>query len=245
MRLEDEATVLTLAPHGEHGAVVRFLGAAHGLRPGYVPGARSRRRRADLVPGTRVRVRFSARTEDALPTAAVEVLASRALLAFAPATAALLYYATRIVAARLAEADPHPRLAAALELLLDRCAAGAPLAPALARFELTLLAELGFGLDLGACALSGATTGLAFVSPRTGRAVSAAAVAGAPWAHRLLPLPAFLVDPNAPVTDAGDALALTGHFIGRNLVADRPDLAEARALAVLAAAPGCALSPAP
>lgn len=220
MDFQDTALVLTLLPHGENGAVVRFLALEGGLRAGFVAGARSKSKRAHLHPGNRVALSLRARTEGQLPTAAIEPLESRALLAFEPQSASMLAWLTELTAAALAEAVPHPRLAGALDALLAGLGAGMdPTAAraALARFELLLLEEEGFGLDLGSCALGGAVADLAFVSPKTGRAVSRAMAAGQPWAPQLLPLPSFLLDGGkASTADVAAGLALTGHFLARH-----------------------------
>lgn len=235
MRVTDIAIVLTALPHGEHGAVVRLLGETLGLVAGYVAGARGRRMRALVQPGNRVSLALSGRAEGQLPAAALELVRSRALLAFAPQAAAALAWVTGMTAAALAERDPHPRLYAALDALLDGLDAGladAALAGAVARYELLLLADCGLGLDLSGCAMGGSGDALAFVSPRSGRAVSRQAAAGQSWAGRLLPLPAFLLEQGDAVADAGTAmqgLALTGHFLRRHWLADRPALAALRA----------------
>jgi DNA repair protein RecO (recombination protein O) len=214
---EDEALVLTALAHGENGAVVRFLTMRGGLRAGYVAGARGRARRALLHPGNRVALSLRARTEGQLPGATVELIESRALLAFRPQAAAMLAWLSDLTATALSEAVPHPRLAAALATLVSGLAAGMDQTAAragLARYELLLLAEEGFGLDLTACALGGQASDLAFVSPRTGRAVSRAKSAGQPWAARLLPLPAFLLSGvSATEAEARLALSLSAHFL--------------------------------
>lgn len=217
--IADEALVLTLRPHGEHGAVVRFLGLSHGLLAGHVAGARGRGRRAALQPGNRVALRLKARVAGQLPSAELELARSRALLAFAPETAAGLAWACALVVAALPEGVAHPALAARLDRLLDRMEDGPGWAADLVRLEVALLAEMGVGLDLGACALGGPADDIGFVSPRSGRALSRARAAGQPWAHRLLPLPAFLRDPEAPAdaADLADGLRLTGHFLAREL----------------------------
>lgn len=234
MEQQDDALVLTALPHGEHGAVVRFLTRASGLVAAYVHGARSRRRRADLAPGNRVRLAWRARREDQLPTATVEPLASRALLAFHPATAAALAYLVQLLAGALAEGEACPELYLGFDVLLDRMAADGEWQTAMVRFERDLLSGLGFGLDLAGCALTGRATDLGFVSPSSGRAVARAAVAGQPWAARLLPLPAFLADDGAAATpaDIRAGLALTGHFLARHLFVDLPRAAALRAEAV-------------
>lgn len=233
VEIADDALVLTMLPHGEHGAVVRFLGLSRGLLSGYVAGARGRGKRGLLQPGNRVALRLAARREGQLPTAAIEPLASRALIAFAPGPAAALSWLTELTAAALYEAVPHPRLAAALDGLLEALSAGLDgpaMRLAVARYELLLLEEEGFGLDLGRCALGGAADDLAFVSPRTGRAVSRAKVAGAPWAGQLLPLPPALLEGGAATAaQAQEALRLTGHFIARHWLSGRPKLEAVRA----------------
>jgi DNA repair protein RecO (recombination protein O) len=217
---EDEALVLTALPHGENGAVVRFLTMRGGLRAGYVPGARGKARRALLHPGNRVALSLRARAEGQLPGASAELIESRALLAFRPQAAAMLAWLCELTATALSEAVPHPRLAAAFDALLSGLAADMDATAAralLARYELLLLEEEGFGLDLSACALGGAASDLAFVSPRTGRAVSRQRSTGQPWAARLLPLPAFLLsgDP-ATEEEARQALSLSGHFLAQH-----------------------------
>jgi DNA repair protein RecO (recombination protein O) len=236
LSFEDEALVLTVLAHGETGAVVRFLSFAGGLRAGYVPGARGKTKRALLHPGSRVALKLVARAEGQLPGATVEPVASRALIAFEPGAAALLAWLCELTAAALAEAVPHPRLAGALDALLEGLSAGldgAGAGAALARYELLLLEEAGFGLDLAACALGGAVDDLGFVSPKTGRAVSRAKAAGQPWAPRLLPLPGFLLRGGAASADeVATGLALTGHFLARHwLAGDRLQGLRARAVA--------------
>ena len=235
LSFEDEALVLTSLPHGENGAVVRFLSITGGLRAGYVPGARGKGKRAVIHPGNRVALALRARAEGQLPGATVELVQSRALLAFEPLPAAMLGWLTELTAAALAEAVPHPRLAAALEALLNGLAAGMdPVSAraALARYELLLLEEEGFGLDLSACALGGPATDLAFVSPKTGRAVSRARSEGQPWAPQLLALPPFLLTgARASADEAVAALALSGHFLARHwLRGERLEALRARAI---------------
>lgn len=234
--------MLLLRPHGENGAVVRFLTFAGGLRAGYVPGARSRARRALLVPGNRVRLHLRARTEGQLPTARLEALQSRALIAFDASAAAMLHWLSALTAETLAENVPHPALAAALDAMLAGLAAGAGAAARqmwLVRYELLLLQEAGFGLDLGACALGGPADDLAYVSPKTGRAVSRAKAQGQPWQHRLLPLPAFLLGNTAPTAaELRDGLALSGFFLFRHWpFADAVKQLRARAIVATPAAP--------
>jgi len=228
---EDEALVLTALPHGEHGAVVRFLCRQSGLRAGYVAGARGKRMRATLHPGNRVALRLRVRSEGQLPTASAEVAESRALLAYTPGPAAVLMWLTELTAAVLAEAVPHPRLVDTLDTILAGLSAGmdgSTMRLAVARYELLLLQESGFGLDLESCALGGRADDLAFVSPNSGRAVSRAMAAGQPWAPRLLPLPAALFSGEGSPADAADALRLTGHFLELHWLHQRPALRAIR-----------------
>jgi DNA repair protein RecO (recombination protein O) len=242
LSFEDEALVLTSLPHGETGAVVRFLCLAGGLRAGFVPGARGKGKRALLHPGNRVALVLRARAEGQLAGAAVELVASRALLAFEAQSAALLAWLTELTATALAEDVPHPRLAAALDALLDGLSAGMDQTAAragLARYELLLLEEEGFGVDLSACALGGRAEGLAFVSPKSGRAVSAEKAAGQPWAGQLLALPAFLRDGGPATPDQADkALMLSGHFLARHWpFGERLEALRSRAIGSTRAAP--------
>lgn len=223
MHLLADAIVLSIRAHGEHGAVVRALTRADGVQPGYVRGGHSRRLRPALQPANTIRGEWRARTEEQLPALTVELIHSRAALHAEPLPAAALDWLAALTAATLPEAQPCPALFDALSGVLDAVEA-APAARgwagALARYELLLLAELGFGLDLSACTVTGAVDDLAFVSPRSGAAVSRAGAAG--YETRLFPLPAFLRDGGeAALADALDALAITGHFLERDVMTDR------------------------
>lgn len=223
MHIATEAIVCAVLVHGEHGVVARLLTPADGLQPGYVRGGRSRRLRPILMPGNVVAAEFRARTDTQLAALTVEPVHSRAALHGEPLAAAAIDWATALTAATLPEAQPYPRLHAALDGLLAAIEA-APTArgwaTALARYELLVLAELGFGLDLSACAGGGTADDLAFVSPKSGAAVSR--TMGAPYADRLLPLPRFLIQGGGAEWDElFDGLRLTGHFLKRDLLADR------------------------
>jgi DNA repair protein RecO (recombination protein O) len=223
VRLSTPAIVLALRSHGEHGAVIPLLTPGHGLVAAYVRGARGRRMRPVLMAGNVVEARLSSRTEAQLPQAEVELVHSRGPLLSEPLIAAAIEWATVLTASALPEGQPYPPLYLALGALLDAIEA-APSASgwgaALVRFELLLLAELGFGLDLGRCAISGATDALVAVSPRSGRAVSA--VEAEPYAGQLLSLPAFLREGGeASWSEIANGLALTGHFLARDVLTDR------------------------
>ena len=232
MRIETKAIVCALRSHGEHGAVVRLMTPEHGLQAAYVRGARGRRMRPVLIPGNVVQAGLAARTETQLPQATVELVHSRAPLLSEPLPAAAIEWATVLTAAALPEGQPYPRLYEALEGLLDAIEA-APSASgwgaALVRYELLLLAELGFGLDLDRCAVTGANDNLVAVSPKSGRAVSAAEAE--PYAGKLLPLPAFVkAGGSGSWPEIAQGLDLTGHFLTRDVLADRSQpLGEARA----------------
>ena len=223
MRIDAPAIVCALLSHGEHGAVVRLMTRDHGLQAAYVRGARGRRKRPVLVPGNVVAARLSARTDSQLPQAEVELLHSRAPLLSEPLPAVAIEWATALTATALPEGQPYPRLHQALDGLLSAIEA-APAASgwgaALVRFELLLLAELGFGLDLEQCAAGGGSDSLSAVSPRSGRAVSAAEAE--PYRNKLLPLPQFLTGGGqAGWSDIIDGLRLTGHFLRRDVLTDR------------------------
>jgi len=210
---------------------VRMMTPEHGLQAAYVRGARGRRMRPVLMAGNQVDAALSARTDNQLPQATIELLHSRGPLLAEPLPAAAIDWATALTATALPESQPYPRLYAALDGLLGAIEA-APAASgwgaALVRYELLLLAELGFGLDLERCAVTGDGADLVAVSPRSGRAVSI--VEAEPYLGKLLPLPRFVRDGGAAGwSDIIDGLALTGHFLMRDIVTDRmTPVADAR-----------------
>ena len=232
MRTDTQAIVCALRNHGEHGAVVRLMTPEQGLVATYVRGARGRRMRPVLIAGNVVQAQLSARTETQLPQATVELVHSRGPMLAEPLPAAAIDWVTVLTASALPEGQPYPRLYQALEGLLDAIEA-APSAigwgAALVRYELLLLAELGFGLDLDRCAVSGSNDNLVAVSPKSGRAVSAAEAE--PYAGKLLSLPAFVREGGrASWEEIAQGFELTGHFIARDLLTDRyRPLLEARA----------------
>lgn len=226
MRFEARGIVCALRNHGENGAILRMMTAEYGLLAAYVRGARGRRMRPVLVPGNVVEARLSARVETQLPQAAVELVHSRGPLLSEPLPAAAIDWATALVATTLPEGQPYPSIFLAFEGLLEAVEA-APAASgwgaALVRFELLLLAELGFGLDLSVCAVSGRDDELVAVSPRSGKAVSAAEAE--PFSGRLLPLPPFVRGGGrASLGDVLDGLELSGHFIARDLLVGRSEM---------------------
>src|SRR5271169_6977464 len=223
MEWRDEGIVIGLRRHGETSSIIETMTRAHGRHMGLVRGGRSPRLGAALQPGNSLGLVWRARLDEHLGAFRVEPLSLRAgrLLSSALALAGLGYLGALL--RLLPERDPHEGLFDALKIIADRLD-DPTLAPALmARFEARILVECGFALDLETCAVSGAREDLVYVSPRTGRAVSASA--GAPWKDKLLPLPAFLrpgVDaPTPDGTAVADAFRLTGFFLDRDLFAPR------------------------
>lgn len=231
MRSETHAIVCALRPHGEHGAIVRLMTPDSGLVAAYVRGARGRRMRPILIAGNMVQAQLSARTESQLPQATIELIHSRGPLLSEPLPASAIEWATVLTASALPEGQPYPRLYQALEGLLDAIEA-APAASGwgtgLVRYELLLLAEMGFGLDLDRCAVTGSNDNLVAVSPKSGRAVSAAEAE--PYTGKLLPLPLFLREGGrASWQEIVQGLDLTGHFLSRDILRDRLEpIGEAR-----------------
>jgi DNA repair protein RecO (recombination protein O) len=223
VHLASSAIVLSVRTHGESGAIVRALTPEDGVRPGYVRGGHSRRLRPILQPANTVLGEWRARTDEQLAALTVELAHSRAPLHAEPAAAAALAWVTALAAVALPEAQPYPRLHAGLEGMLDAIKAAPSAqgwAPSVARFELLMLAELGFGLDLDRCTVTGVTEDLAYVSPKSGAAVSRAGAAG--YEAKLLPLPAFLREGGAASwPDIFAALAITGRFVERDLLSGR------------------------
>lgn len=246
MRSDVQGIVVGIRAHGEHGAIVRMMSEHQGLVACYVRGARGRRLGPVLVPGNVVQAALSARNESQLPQGAIELVHSRGPLFSEPLPAAAIAWACALAATALPEGQPYPRVHGALNGLLDAIEA-APAASgwgaALVRFELLLLAEMGFGLDLSQCALTGQADDLVAVSPKSGRAVSAGAAA--PYEGQLLALPDFLRtgEATAPWADIIEGMALSGHFLKRDLLVERAAIildARARLLDRLRGAAGLA-----
>jgi DNA repair protein RecO (recombination protein O) len=223
MHIRSLGIVCAVRPHAEHGSIVRVMTAEHGIVAGYVRGGRSRINRPILIPANIVDCDFRARTDNQLASLTVEMVHSRGPLLAEPLASAVIDWATALTAATLPEEHPYPQLYEALSGLLAAVEA-APAARrwvvALVRYEVLILAELGFGLDLSACTATGATTDLIYVSPKSAAAVSA--VAGEPYKDRLLRLPQFVANGgDADWPDLFDGLLLTGHFLERDLLGDR------------------------
>jgi DNA repair protein RecO (recombination protein O) len=232
VRWNDEAILLSTRRHGESGLLVHMLTQAHGRHAGLVRGGQRPKARAAYQIGNRLLVTWSARLAEHLGTIQGETThLHAATLIEAPERLAGLASAAALADATLPEREPHPRAYGGLAALLDALAADDGWMPAYVRWEMALLAELGYGLDLGQCAATGVTSELIYVSPNSGRAVSAAA--GAPYRDRLLKLPSFLgVDPYAAgpsAQDVLDGLTLAGFFLAQRVFAPHGhDLPPAR-----------------
>lgn len=223
MEWRDEGLIIGVRRHGESSAIVELMTRAHGRHMGIVKGGRSRRMQPVLQPGNTVGAVWRARLEEHLGLYTIEPVRQRAA---ALMESGLALAGVNLIGAwlrLLPERDPHEGLFEMVEALADHLT-DPRLAPALmARFELAVLSELGFGLDLDRCAATGARADLVWVSPRTGRAVSRAA--GEPWADRLLPLPAFLSDASpgegASREEIENACRLIGYFLERDVLKPR------------------------
>lgn len=216
MQWQAHGTVIARRPHGETAIIIDVLTADHGRHAGVVPGGASARRAAMLQPGSRLDLRWRARQADQLGSFTAEPVRLRAGLMGDPLALAGLNAVCALLVFALPERDPHPALAARTEDLLDLMEVGGDWPPAYLAWEMRLLDEMGFGLDLSACAVTGAQDGLAYVSPRSGRAVSRAGAGE--WADRLLPLPAMLGGAGDNLGDGlVQGLAITGHFLEHRL----------------------------
>jgi DNA repair protein RecO (recombination protein O) len=222
MEWSDEAIVLSLRAHGESGGILEALTRHHGRHLGLVHGGSSSRNRAILQPGNRVKLTWRARLSEHLGAFAVELARARASEIFERRAALCgLNALSAVAAAVLPEREPHQAAYEGGDALLDAISSHdfSDWAPLFVRWEIGLLNELGFGLDLAHCAATGTADELIYVSPRTGRAVSRAA--GEPYRERLLPLPAFLLGRQAGEADAANlsaGLQLTAHFLNQWLL---------------------------
>ena len=215
MEWDAPAIVLGVRPFGEGDALATLLTEEHGAHRGLARGGASRARAGVWQTGNLLHARWVGRLADQLGAFTAELVHPGAALAMDDALAlAVLSSACAVAEGALTEREPHPLVFAGLLALITRLPVGAAVLGDLVRWELAVLAELGYGLDLDRCALTGDTDGLAWVSPRTGRAVSEAAAG--PWKERLLPLPAFLHAGEADAAGWAQGLALTGHFLARD-----------------------------
>jgi len=224
MEWRDEGLVIGVRRHGERSAIVEAMTRARGRHLGLVRGGRSARLNAALQPGNTLGLVWRARLDEHLGHFTVEPLSLRAgrLMGSAMALAGIAYLGA--LARLLPERDPHEAVYGALTLIVERLDDEALAPPLVARFEAQILAECGFRLDLARCAATGTSESLAYVSPRSGRAVSLEA--GAPWRDRLLPLPAFLREGARPdaapsAEEIADGFRTTGFFLLRDVFATR------------------------
>lgn len=213
MEWRDQGALLSVRQHGETSAIIEVFTARHGRHAGVVRGGVSRKIAPILQPGAQLDVTWRARLEEHIGTFAVEpvqsrsadIMADRAALAALGSVTALLGFA-------LPEREDHPALYARTITLLDALGAAPDWPETYLRWELALLEELGFGLDLTQCATTGRLDDLIYVSPKSGRAVSAEGAGE--WASRLLPLPPPLKDqPAEAPKDIVAGLQTTGHFL--------------------------------
>jgi len=224
MEWEAPAIALDARPYGEGDAIVTVMTEDHGAHRGLVRGGASRAQIGLWQQGNFIQMRWTARLSDSLGAFRGELIhANAAQVMDDPLALAILTSACAVTEAALPEREPHPQVFNGLLRLIARTPLGIEILPELVRWECVLLRELGYGLDLDRCAVTGETAGLRYVSPRTGRAVSDAA-AGV-WASRLLPLPGFLradAPPTTPtITDLCDGLRLTAHFLARDAFGQR------------------------
>jgi DNA repair protein RecO (recombination protein O) len=230
MDWRDEGIVLSSRKHGETSVILDVFTPCHGRHAGVVRGGTSRKMTPILQPGAQVDVMWRARLEAHIGSFTVEPVRSRATALSDRLTLAGLNAVTGLLSFCLPEREPHPALYKRSEQLLDLLGHQEVFPLAYLRWEQALLEELGFGLDLATCAVTGATEGLCYVSPKSGRAVSAQGAGD--WADRLLPLPPCLLGQgDAADEEVFTALQTTGYFLEHKLAPElgHKPLPEARA----------------
>jgi DNA repair protein RecO (recombination protein O) len=230
MNWTDEGVVLSVRPHGETAAVVELFTRAHGRHLGLVHGGRSRKMRPVLQMGNHVDAAWKARLAEHLGHMSLEMRRPYAAAVLDDASALAGLTSLCALARLIPERDPHPSLYEVTLFVLGFLDDASVWPALLVRWELALLDELGFGLDLTSCAATGSNDQLIYVSPKSGRAVSAAA--GEPYKDRLLRLPPFLIGARGNDISAADieaGLALTGHFLETRVLRPRNlEMPEAR-----------------
>ncbi len=230
MQWTDEGIVLGVKRHGETSSILELMTREHGRHLGLVRGGAGRMLRPVLQAGNLVNAVWRARLDQHLGQFVIEGLNLRvgAMLTQSHAVYGVTHLAA--LCRLLPERDPHPAIVPMVEAILDHMSDVAIVGALTAQFELHLLTELGFGLELDCCALTGAREELIYVSPKSGRAVSR--TAGEPWRDRLLRLPPFLTEEDAAdpsMRDIADGFALTGYFLLRRVLEPRgAGFAEAR-----------------
>lgn len=221
MEWRDEAIIIGVRRHGETSAIVELMTHSHGRHLGLVRGGRSKQMQPVLQQGNGVQAVWRARIEEQLGSFTIEATALRTGAIMASAQALQGVDLIGVLLRLLPERDPHAGLYEVADLIASHLHEPLIGPQLMVRFELMILAELGFGLDLAACAATGTTEDLVHVSPKSGRAVSRGA--GEPYRERLLPLPAFLIGSVTPpqAADIVDGFRLTGFFLDREVFAPR------------------------
>ncbi|WP_371170339.1 DNA repair protein RecO [Aliiroseovarius sp. 2305UL8-7] len=230
MDWRDQGALLSVRKHGETSAIIEVFTENHGRHAGVVRGGTSRKIAPILQPGAQLDVAWRARLEEHIGSYTVEPLRSRALILSDRSALAGLNAITALLGFALPEREPHPQLYRQTQAMLDLLGTNEAWPTAYLKWEMALLEEMGFGLDLSGCAVTGAIDDLAYVSPKSGRAVSAEGAGE--WAEKLLPLPPDMLGPGSgDLGDVIDGLKTTGHFLMHQLahsLGDKP-LPEARA----------------
>lgn len=230
MDWRDQGALLSVRKHGETSVIIDVFTQDHGRHAGVVRGGTSRKIAPILQPGAQLDVTWRARLEEHIGSYTVEPLRSRATILSDRTALSGLNAITALLGFALPERESHPALYDRTQAMLDLLGVNAAWPTAYLKWELALLDDLGFGLDLSECAVTGARDDLAYVSPKTGRAVSAEGAGE--WADRLLPLPPELLGVgDGSLENVLDGLVTTGHFLTRGVahaLGDKP-LPEARA----------------
>ena len=221
MEWREEGIILGVRRHGETSAMVELVTRSRGRQLGIVRGGRSRKQQPVLQPGNQVEITCRARLDEHMGTMTLEPIELRAARLMETPVG---LHGIQLLAAYirlLPERDPHPRLYDGLEIIVSHFSDPLEAGELVLRFEIALLEELGFGLDLETCVATGTRENLVYVSPKSGRAVSAEA--GAPWHGRMLALPAFLGTLGARADEAtlADGFRLTRYFLGRHVWSPR------------------------
>jgi DNA repair protein RecO (recombination protein O) len=222
MQWQDRAIILGVKRHGETSVIVEVMTRERGRHLGMVRSGRSRTMQPVLQPGNEVDATWRARLDEHLGEFRIEPLTLRAARLMETATAVYGVQAMGALLRLLPERDPHPHLFEALEVILENLHNPVDAGELFVRFELAVLNDLGFGLDLAECAATGARSDLAYVSPKSGRAVSRSA--GAPWADKMFALPPFLSVEQSRAADfesLAEAFRLTGFFLHRHVYEPR------------------------